>query len=84
MKRAGLAALSVALAATCLVACGEKPQTNAQGVKRDAVPWSGTSSQQNAGTVFTAPGWKVGDKTAWQQQLKTRTQNGQNEYNKEN
>jgi hypothetical protein len=53
-------------------------------VKRDAVPWSGTSSQQNAGTVFTAPGWKVGDKTAWQQQLKTRTQNGQNEYNKEN
>ncbi|MDP9929742.1 hypothetical protein J2X90_003991 [Variovorax paradoxus] len=84
MKRPGLIALGVALTATCLVACGEKPQTNAQGVKRDAVPWSGTSSQQNAGTVFTAPGWKVGDKTAWQQQLKTRTQNGQNEYNKEN
>ena len=27
---------------------------------------------------------KIHDKTAWQQQLKTRTQNGQNEYNKEN
>ena len=84
MKRPGLLALGVALAATCLVACGEKPQTNTQGVKRDAVPWSGTSNKENAGTVFTAPGWKVGDKTAWQQQLKTRTQNGQNEYNKEN
>ena len=29
------------------------------------VPWSGTSNKENAGTVFTAPGWKVGDKTAW-------------------
>jgi hypothetical protein len=26
-------------------------------------------------------GWKVGDKTSWEQQLKTRVQ-GQNEYNK--
>jgi len=84
VKRPGLLALGVALAATCLAGCGEKPQTNAQGVKHDAVPWSGTGTKENAGTVFTAPDWKVGDKTAWQQQLKTRTQNGQNEYNKEN
>ena len=81
MKRAAL----VALAAACgmLSACGEKPQTNAQGVKYDAVPWSGTGEQANTGTVFTAPGWKVGDKTAWEQQIKTRML-GQNEYNKEN
>jgi hypothetical protein len=85
MKRQRIALVAaVALAAGFLAGCGEKPQTNAQGVKHDAVPWSGTGTQANTGTVFTAPDWKVGDKTAWQQQLKTRTQNGQNEYNKEN
>jgi outer membrane lipopolysaccharide assembly protein LptE/RlpB len=84
MKRQGLALAAAVLAAGFLAGCGEKPQTNAQGVKHDAVPWSGTGTQENTGTVFTAPDWKVGDKTAWQQQLKTRTQNGQNEYNKEN
>jgi hypothetical protein len=83
VRRAALIAVAAA-AVGLLAACGEKPQTNAQGVKHDAVPWSGTGTKENAGTVFTAPGWKVGDKTAWQQQLKTRTQNGQNEYNKEN
>ena len=33
---------------------------------------------------FTAPGWKPGDKVSWEQQLKTRTQNGQNDYAKVN
>lgn len=85
MTRPHAAAVAAAVfAAVLLAGCGEKPQTNAQGVKHDAVPWSGTGTQENTGTVFTAPGWKVGDKTAWQQQLKTRAQNGQNEYNKEN
>jgi len=85
MKRPHGSTLAVvALAAGFLAGCGEKPQTNAQGVKHDAVPWSGTGTKENTGTVFTAPGWTVGDKTAWQQQLKTRAQNGQNEYNKEN
>ncbi|HEY9224962.1 MAG TPA: hypothetical protein VIP27_12500 [Variovorax sp.] len=81
MKRAAL----MALAAACglLAGCGEKPQTNAEGVKYDAVPWSGTGEKADTGTVFTAPGWKVGDKTAWEQQIKTRML-GQNEYNKEN
>jgi hypothetical protein len=69
-------------AALLLGACTEQPQTNAHGVKFDAPPWSGTRVQPNTGTAFTAPGWQVGDANAWQQQLKTRAQTGQNEYNK--
>ena len=82
MSRPGWLLAAVALSG--LAAFTEKPQTNAEGVKHDAAPWAGTGPQADAGTVFTAPGWKVGDKTAWEQQLKSRTQNGQNEYNKEN
>lgn len=79
MKAALAAAVVLALAG-----CTEKPQTNAQGVKHDAAPWSGTGTQANSGTPFTAAGWQPGDKTTWEQQLKARTQTGQNEYNKEN
>ena len=69
---------AAALAALLVGGCGEKPQTNAEGVKHDAAPWSGTGS--GSGTVFTAPGWKVGDQKSWEEQLKIRAQNGQNEY----
>ncbi|WP_422823900.1 hypothetical protein [Variovorax robiniae] len=72
--------LMFVLAATAVAACSEKPQTNAEGVKHDAVPWSGTGTAANTGTAFSAPGWKVGDKTAWEQELKSRAQYGQNEY----
>jgi hypothetical protein len=61
--------------AMVLAACGEKPQT-AAGVKSDAPAFQGTSN------AYNAPGWKAGDKTAWEQQLKTRAQAGQNEYNR--
>ncbi|RZL65464.1 MAG: hypothetical protein EOP81_04465 [Variovorax sp.] len=80
MKRATFILLA---AVAVLAACTEKPQTNAQGVKYDTAPWSGTGTQPDTGTVFTAPGWKVGDKMAWQQQLKVRAQSGQNEYNRD-
>ncbi|MDP9897204.1 outer membrane biogenesis lipoprotein LolB [Variovorax boronicumulans] len=83
MRRAALTLFALASGALLLAACTEKPQTNAEGVKHDAVPWSGTGTQANTGTVFTAPGWKVGDKTAWEQQIKLRS-NGQNEYTREN
>ncbi|MDP9910206.1 hypothetical protein J2W27_002318 [Variovorax boronicumulans] len=83
MKRAVVMLVALASGAMLLAACSEKPQTNAEGVKYDAVPWSGTGTQANTGTAFTAPGWKVGDKTAWEQQIKTRS-NGQNEYTREN
>ena len=61
-----------------LVACGDKPQS-AGGVKSDAAAYQGVTG---AGSAYNAPGWKAGDKAAWEQQLKTRTQNGQNEYNR--
>lgn len=69
---------TTAVAATllALTACGEKPQeTNAAGVKNDSAPYQGVGSSQYANT-----GWKAGDKTSWEQQLKTRAQYGQNDY----
>jgi predicted small lipoprotein YifL len=67
---------AVAAALLALAACGEKPQeTNAAGVKNDSAPYQGVGSSQYANT-----GWKAGDKTSWEQQLKTRAQYGQNDY----
>ena len=70
-----LLVVSVALAG--LSACGEKPQTIG-GVKSDVAPFQGAQNQ------FAAPGWKAGDKTSWEQGLKARAQNTQNEYSKTN
>jgi hypothetical protein len=66
------------IAAAALVACGDKQQTAATPSK-DAVPYSGTGV-----AAFTAPGWKAGDKQAWEQHLKARMQNSQNDYTKTN
>ena len=83
MRSAILRLVTLAAGALMLAACTEKPQTNAEGVKFDAVPWSGTGKQANSGTSFSAPGWQVGDKAAWERQIKVRT-HGQNEYSREN
>ena len=64
-------------AVTALVACTEKPQTLGSGARQDTPAFQGT------GTAFTGPGWKPGDKTSWEQHMKTRTQN-QNEYTRVN
>jgi ABC-type uncharacterized transport system auxiliary subunit len=56
-----------------LAACGEKPQT-ATVRKLDVAPAQGS---QVAG--FTAQGWKAGDATSWETQIKKRAE-GQNEY----
>ncbi len=56
-----------------LVACSEKPQDMTSGKKPDAPGWEG------AGNAYVVPGWKAGDKKAWEDQLKSRAQ-GQNEY----
>ncbi len=74
MSRATLLACAVLL----LAACSEKPQTMGGAVKQDTAAYEGT------GMPYTAPGWRPGDKVSWEQQLKTRTQAGQNEYNKVN
>lgn len=60
-------------AVVLLSACGDKPQS-AGGVKSDVAPYLGVDNK------FAAPGWKAGDKTSWEQALKARTQNTQNEY----
>jgi hypothetical protein len=66
------------IAALGLAACGDKPQT-ASGIKSDVPPFE---SVTGPGSAYVVPGWKAGDKTAWEQQIKTRMQNGQNEYNR--
>jgi hypothetical protein len=62
-----------ACAALALGACGEK---TSEAVKKSDVPaFQGSTGQ----AAYTANGWKAGDQSAWDQQLRTRTQ-GQNEY----
>ena len=76
MKR--LAVLIPVLAVlTSLSACGDKPQTLGSN-RSDVAPYEGA---QNG---FVAPGWKATDKSSWEQGLKTRMQNTQNEYTKIN
>jgi hypothetical protein len=73
-----LIVLTAVLAALLgLVACGEKPQTLGTN-KAD------TASFQGAQNQFVAPGWKPGDRSSWEQGLKARMQNSQNEYSKTN
>ena len=69
-------ALLLAATAFALSACGEKPQAMKDNAKQDTAAFQGT------GMPFVAPGWKAGDKTSWEQSLKARGQNTQNEYNK--
>ena len=64
-------------AALFLVACKEQPQTIGSNSRVDAAPYQG-------GSAFTVSGWKQGDKTSWESEMKARTQQGQNDYNKVN
>jgi hypothetical protein len=74
MMRLFLICSSVAL----LSACGEFDQSQtADRHMPDAKAWQG------ANNAYVAPGWKAGDKTAWENQLRTRGQ-FQNEYVKTN
>ena len=70
--------LSIAAAALTLglAACGDQPQEmNAAGVKQDPAPYTGVGKSQ-----YVQNGWNAGDKTSWEQQIKARTQYGQNDY----
>lgn len=73
MKQLAVIAASVVL----LCACGDKPQT-AGGVKSDKAPFTGT------GKPYVEKGWKEGDKTSWESQLKARGSYSQNEYTRSN
>lgn len=70
-------ALILAAGALALAGCAEKEQT-AGGFKSDAAPFQGTNKQP----PYMAQGWKPGDKTSWEQALKVRTVQGQNDYAK--
>jgi hypothetical protein len=59
-----------------LVACGEQPQEMG-GTRSDAAPYTGVGKSQ-----YQQPGWKVGDKASWEQQLKSRAQYGMNDYSR--
>ena len=74
-RKFSISSLMLALAVLGgLSACGEKPQTLG-AAKTDAAAFTGTPVIGNhIGT------WKSGDKTAWEQQIRARTKNGQNEY----
>ena len=72
MMRVALLISSV-VATFCLAACGDKQQS-AGGVKGDVAPYQGVNNK------YAEPGWKAGDKNSWEQALKVRTQNNQNEY----
>lgn len=73
MKRIACIACSLLLAA-----CSEPAQTLGTNSRTDKPAFEGTG----VAPPFTAAGWKNGDKVAWEQQLKVRTQMGQNDYNK--
>jgi hypothetical protein len=70
-----LVLLSIAAAAFALSACAEREQT-AGGIKSDAAPHLGTDRQP----PYMAADWKAGDRASWEQHMKVRTVNGQNEY----
>lgn len=66
--------LCAGLALAALGACGERAQANRGNLD--------TAAYEGAKNVFVDPGWKAGDKTSWEQHLRTRTQRGQNDYSR--
>lgn len=64
--------------AALLSACGEVDQSQSAGRHEpDVEPWQG------ARNAYVVPGWKPGDKNAWENQLRARAQS-QNDYVKVN
>jgi hypothetical protein len=71
------AAILIAAGALALAGCAERDQT-AEGIKSDGQLFQGTNKQP----PYMAQGWKPGDKNAWEQHMKVRTVQGQNDYAK--
>ena len=70
-----LIVVSIAAAAFALAGCAEREQT-ASGIKSDTPAYQGTNH------VFAVSGWRPGDRNSWEQQMKVRTVQGQNDYAK--
>ena len=66
-------------AAVLLAACSEDPQV-ANRTRQDTALFQGTGKS----APYMAAGWKAGDRNSWEQHLKVRTQQGQNDYAKVN
>jgi hypothetical protein len=60
-----------------LGACGERDQVNQSPVRKADV-----KASMGANNPYVAAGWKPGDAASWEEQLNSRTQRGQNEYNR--
>lgn len=69
-----LAVIGGVLMLAGLSACSEKPQVAGSRIQ-GAPAYMGTGS-----APYTQAGWKAGDATSWEEQMRTRTQSGQNEY----
>ncbi|WP_119354505.1 hypothetical protein [Azohydromonas sediminis] len=61
--------------AVALTACGETATSDRTVRKTDSPAYQG------AANPFVADGWKPGDASSWEQQMRTRAQ-GQNEYSR--
>jgi predicted small lipoprotein YifL len=72
MSRTPWMATALLLTAVSLAACGEKPQQLVPN-KKDGAAFGGATNGD------LAAGWQAGDKTSWEQQIRTRGQS-QNEY----
>lgn len=68
-------AMLLSCAALALAACGEK--TAGAAKKSDVPAFQGSTGA----SAYTASGWKPGDQSAWDHQLRNRSQ-GQNEYSR--
>ncbi|MDZ7590250.1 MAG: hypothetical protein U5L05_06045 [Rubrivivax sp.] len=72
--RRPLVASACFVALAGLAACGEKPQVAGSSVK-------GQPAYVGTGVgPYTDSGWKAGEAKSWEEQMRTRTQSGQNEY----
>ena len=74
MTKPILYAAGLVLAAS-LAACTEAPQTLTAGK-------GGAPAVDGTGTPYMVPGWKPGDKASWDEQMRSRTHRGQNEYSR--
>ncbi len=69
--------LMIVMSAAALAACGDRAQTQDASVRKiDTPAWSNSSE---ANPAYAASGWKSGDKTAWESQLRKRSE-AQDEY----
>ena len=69
-----LLALAALVLFGALAGCGERAQTATSVHKKiDGKAWEASSSP------YAAAGWKTGDQSAWEEQLRARAQS-QNEY----